>query len=164
MVGGCSGCYGSGGGAAQGGGGAGTGAGGGGAGRAPERVGRPRADAPVNEAERQAIEDLLRRMRDQKKRERKRDDDQVSTTARVVVKLPAEARLWVDQAPCPLEGTERAFNTPALEPGQRYVYTLRVELDRDGRRAEETRRVPLVAGQRVEVNFENIGAVRTAAN
>jgi uncharacterized protein (TIGR03000 family) len=138
--------------------------GGGGAGGA-ERVGRPRADAPSNEAERQAVEDLLRRMREQKKRERKRDDEEVSAApARVVVKLPASARLWVDQVACPLEGTERSFDTPALEPGQRYVYTLRVELERDGRRAEETRRVPLVAGQRVEVDFESVGAVRTAAN
>jgi uncharacterized protein (TIGR03000 family) len=161
VISGCSGCHG--GGAAQGGGGDRGGAGGG-AGRGPERVGRPRVDAPANEAERQAVEDLLRRMREQKKRERKPQEEEVSAPARVVVKLPASARLWVDQVPCPLEGTERSFDTPALEPGQRYVYTLRVEVERDGRPVQETRRVPLVAGQRVEVNFDNVGAVRTAAN
>ena len=151
VVNGCSGCYASG--VANGG---------------AEAVGRPRADAPSDDAERKAVEDLLRRLRDQKKRERERkrdDDNQVSAApARIVVKLPAQARLWVDQVACPLQGTERSFDTPALEPGQRYAYTLRVEVERDGRRAEETRRVPLVAGQRVEVNFDNVGAVRTAAN
>jgi uncharacterized protein (TIGR03000 family) len=136
-----------------------------------EQVGRPAVDGgPTNEAERRAVEDLLRRMREQQRKEkdrkkRDRDDDDVSTDqARIVVRLPADARLWVDQVPCPLEGTVRAFDTPALESGQRYAYTLRVELERNGQRLQESRRVPLTAAERVEVDFNNLGAVRTAQN
>jgi uncharacterized protein (TIGR03000 family) len=80
----------------------------------------------------------------------------------VTIKLPAQARLWVDQVPCPLEGTVRSFDTPVLQPGQRYFYTLRIEVERDGQRVEESRRVPFAAGQRVEVDFNT--PVRTAAN
>jgi uncharacterized protein (TIGR03000 family) len=92
------------------------------------------------------------------------DDEEVAATspARVIVKLPAQARLWVDQVPCPLEGTVRAFDTPELQPGQRYFYTLRMEVERNGQRVQESRRVPFVAGQRVEVDFNS--AVRTAQN
>lgn len=125
-----------------------------------------RADGPQNDAERKAVEDLLRRMREQRKpdRERERDQETSTDTARVVVRLPERARLWVDQVPCPLTGSERAFDTPALESGQRYYYTLRVEVERDGRQLEESRRVTVTAGQRVEVDFNNVGAVRTAQN
>ena len=46
----------------------------------------------------------------------------------------------------------------------RYVYTLRVELEQNGQRFQESRRVPLVAGERVEVDFNTIAATRTVQN
>lgn len=128
---------------------------------------------PRNEEERRAVEELLRRMRDGKKpfdrKKKERDDDDVvnevaANKARVVVRAPADARLWVDAVECPLPGTVRTFDTPELNPGQAYAYTLRVRVERNGQMVEDVRRVPLTPGQQVEVDLRNVGAVRTAAN
>jgi uncharacterized protein (TIGR03000 family) len=76
-----------------------------------------------------------------------------STTAKVTINLPANAKLWVDQVECPLTSNVRVFNTPALQPGQTYYYTLRIEVDRDGNQFSDSQRVVVSAGQQVTVNF-----------
>jgi uncharacterized protein (TIGR03000 family) len=122
---------------------------------------------PRNEDERRAVEDLLRKMREGKKK-KDRDDDEVADVpankARVVVRAPADARLWVDRVECPLTGTVRSFDTPELNPEQTYAYTLRVSVERNGRTIEESRRVQLTPGERVEVDLSSVGAVRTVSN
>jgi uncharacterized protein (TIGR03000 family) len=82
--------------------------------------------------------------------------------ARITVNLPADARLWVDQVECPLTSGVRAFNTPALQPGQTYFYTLRVQSQRNGTPVTDTQRVLLTAGANVTVTFTDSGAVATA--
>src|SRR5439155_3855645 len=52
--------------------------------------------------------------------------------ATVVVRLPADARLYADNTALRLTGTERRFVTPELPAGQEYTYRFRVEYDRDG--------------------------------
>jgi len=137
--------------------------------------GPPPAFMPRNDAERRAVEDLLRKMREgmgerkerkEEKREFKRENETAvpQTKARVVVTLPAEARLWVDQMECPLPGAVRSFDTPDLSPQQNYAYTLRIAVQRNGQTVEESRRVALVPGERVEVDFTGVGAIRTAQN
>ena len=81
--------------------------------------------------------------------------------SRVVVSVPADARLWVEQVECPLPGTVRSFETPSLDPQLQYSYTLRVAVERDGRTVEDSRRVQLVPGQQIRVDFSGIGATRT---
>jgi len=80
---------------------------------------------------------------------------EASTTAaaRVTVRLPAEARLWVDNAPCPLTSSTRSFTTPALQPGREYAYTIRAEMVRDGQTVEQTQRVVIAAGRQVNVTL-----------
>jgi uncharacterized protein (TIGR03000 family) len=73
-----------------------------------------------------------------------------ASPARVVVNVPENAKLWVEQVYCPLTGEQRAFNTPALQPGSQYYYTLTVELAQGGR---ESRRVEVQPGRTVEVDF-----------
>ena len=135
---------------------------------------------PRNDMERKAVEDLLRRLREgekkgpdgkrveEKKIERKeiKRDEQAAVPAdkaRVVVNLPADARLWVDQVECPLPGTVRSFDTPNLDPQTNYSYTLRVAVQRNGQTAQDSRRVQLIPGQQVEVDFSGVGAVRTVS-
>jgi uncharacterized protein (TIGR03000 family) len=77
--------------------------------------------------------------------------EETSTTARVTIALPADARLWVDNVVCPV----RSFTTPQLEPGRKYFYTLRAELVRDGRTVAETRRIIVSAGQETNVSFND---------
>lgn len=131
---------------------------------------------PRNEAERKAVEELLRRIRQDKgekmpgeRKEFKRDEQKrdeaasLGDKARVVVRVPADARLWVDQVECPLSGTVRSFDTPNLDPQQSYSYTLRVAIERNGQTVQEARRVSLTPGQQVDVDFSDVGAVRTAS-
>jgi uncharacterized protein (TIGR03000 family) len=83
--------------------------------------------------------------------------------ATVVVHLPADAKLYVDNVACPLTSATRSFNTPGLEPGRKYFYTLKAEVVRDGKPAAESRRVLLSAGKRVDVDFGDLaGEVITA--
>jgi uncharacterized protein (TIGR03000 family) len=71
----------------------------------------------------------------------------------VTVRLPADAKLFVDGVACPLTSDTRSFATPALQPGQRYFYTMRVELVRDGVTQSDSQRVVLEAGQASNVTF-----------
>jgi uncharacterized protein (TIGR03000 family) len=85
-------------------------------------------------------------------------------SARVTVNLPSDARLWVDAVECPLPSSVRSFNTPALNPGQRYAYNIKAEIVRDGRTITETQRVVLTPGQESRVDFSsNGGAIATAS-
>jgi len=82
--------------------------------------------------------------------------------AEVVVHLPADARLFVDNVPCPLTSDTRTFKTPRLDPGKQYFYRLRAEVVRNGQTQSETVRVILNAGQQVRVEFANLTPVTTA--
>jgi uncharacterized protein (TIGR03000 family) len=104
---------------------------------------------PQNDAEREAVRMVLEELRKKKSE----SASAPSNVARVTVKLPTEARLFIDNSRCPLTSGTRTFNTPTLEPGRQYFYTLRMEVDRDGQTVTENRRVILAAGQRVEVDF-----------
>ena len=74
--------------------------------------------------------------------------------ARITVRLPEDAQLYVHGVFCPLTSDSRAFDTPKLEPGRRYLYVLRAEMERDGRKVTQTRRVVFRAGEDVTVNFD----------
>ena len=84
--------------------------------------------------------------------------DATNKVAHLTVKLPSDARLWIDHVECPLTSAVRSFDTPPLEPGQKYVYTLRVQLQREGRTQSESRRVEVAAGRQIEVNFNQMGS------
>lgn len=81
--------------------------------------------------------------------------------AHITVNLPSDARLWVDDVVCPLTSSTRSFDTPVLQPGQKYYYTLKVEVDRNGQTLSEARRVYVAAGQQVSVDFNSIVATTT---
>ena len=90
-------------------------------------------------------------------------DTSASEAARVTVKLPEDAKLYVDGIPCPLKSSPRTFQTPKLEPGRTYAYTLKAEVTRDGRTLSETRQVTLRAGKPVTVEFGEMGSALTAS-
>jgi len=78
-------------------------------------------------------------------------------TARITVKLPADALLYVDGVLCPLKSATRSFDTPELDAGQRYYYTLKAEVVRDGvTRAATPQRVLVEAGKQVTVQFKDL--------
>jgi uncharacterized protein (TIGR03000 family) len=87
----------------------------------------------------------------------------IPTRAKLVVELPANAKLFIDDLPMKTTSGVRTFNTPTLEPGQAYYYMVRVEYVRDGKPVSETRRVIIRAGQvaRAEFTDRDTDAVRT---
>jgi uncharacterized protein (TIGR03000 family) len=94
----------------------------------------------------------------------KKEGTMLSTKAKLVVELPANAKLYIDDKPMKNVAGVRSFNTPALEPGQAYYYLVRVETVRDGKPVSETRRVIVRAGQIARADFKDLesDAVRTA--
>ncbi|HTU20835.1 MAG TPA: TIGR03000 domain-containing protein [Gemmataceae bacterium] len=97
-------------------------------------------------------------------KEKKEQGSLSSTKAKLVVELPANAKLFIDDRPIKAAPGVRTFNTPALEPGQAYYYMVRVETMRDGKPVSDTRRVIVRAGQIARADFKDLDSepVRTA--
>ena len=82
--------------------------------------------------------------------------------AKITVNLPADARLWVDNVECPLTSAVRSFNTPALEPGKSYFYTMKVAVNRNGQPVFHSERVRVAAGRSVTVDLTDVDRLATA--
>jgi uncharacterized protein (TIGR03000 family) len=73
--------------------------------------------------------------------------------ARLIVHLPPQANLTIDDNPTRSRSDTRVFLTPPLDPGKTYTYTLRGEINRDGRFVHETKTVEVKAGELSEVTL-----------
>jgi uncharacterized protein (TIGR03000 family) len=80
----------------------------------------------------------------------------------VDVKLPADARLFVDGEAVPMTGESRTFQTPALESGRQYYYTVKVEAVRNGEKVSKTERVIVTAGRTARVDFSDLAGTAPA--
>jgi uncharacterized protein (TIGR03000 family) len=67
--------------------------------------------------------------------------------ARLLVVLPANATLRVDDYLTRSTSSVRQFETPVLAPGQDYHYTLTAEIDLDGARVSHSQRIRVRAGE-----------------
>ncbi len=97
-------------------------------------------------------------------RDRDRDQDKegmAPAPARIIVSLPADARLTVDGTPTKSTSATRVFVSPALQPGQQYQYTFKAEVVRNGEPQSATKQVTVRAGQETRVQF-NLPAVGVA--
>jgi uncharacterized protein (TIGR03000 family) len=81
--------------------------------------------------------------------------------ASLIVELPADAKLYVDNQLTKASSERRVFNSPPLEEGQTYYYILRAEVIRDGKTLSETKRVLLHARDVVRASFSDLGTVAT---
>jgi uncharacterized protein (TIGR03000 family) len=105
--------------------------------KAPEKVPPPKAPTPEKEAA-------------------------LPGPATIIVSLPAEAKLLIDDASTTSTSAQRAFVSPSLEPGKDFYYTLKGELERDGRTYTTSQRVVVRAGQetRVQLDFPAASVVQ----
>jgi uncharacterized protein (TIGR03000 family) len=87
-------------------------------------------------------------------------DANPANQARLVVHLPPQARLTIDDYPTMSRSDTRVFDTPPLEPGKTYTYTLRGEINRDGRFIRTTKIVEVKAGELSDVTlrFGNVSS------
>jgi uncharacterized protein (TIGR03000 family) len=84
-------------------------------------------------------------------------------SATLVIELPSDAKLFVDDKPTrSTSASRRVFQSPSLEPGSKYSYVLRAELERDGKKYQETKKVAVRAGQKTSASFSELGTQQTA--
>jgi uncharacterized protein (TIGR03000 family) len=69
------------------------------------------------------------------------------------LRVPADAEVWFDGEPTKQTGTLRHFTSPPLTPGKRFVYEIRARWTRDGKPAEETRRLHVHANEWLNLDF-----------
>ena len=81
-----------------------------------------------------------------------KDDSATTETAKVTIILPTEGKLTVNDVEMKIKG-KQTFETPKLTPGQRYYYTVKADLVKDGKATSETRRVNIEAGKSITVDF-----------
>jgi uncharacterized protein (TIGR03000 family) len=82
--------------------------------------------------------------------------------ASLIVDLPVDAKLYVDDQLTKATSERRVFNSPPLQDGQTYYYILRAEVVRDGKALSETKRVLLHARDVVRASFADLGTIATA--
>jgi uncharacterized protein (TIGR03000 family) len=85
-----------------------------------------------------------------------------AAAARVVVELPADASLYVDDQLMKTKSERRTFDTPKLDSDQTYYYILRAEVQRDGEKVTQTKRIIVRAGDSVRASFADLEAIATA--
>ncbi|GIW84230.1 MAG: hypothetical protein KatS3mg106_743 [Gemmataceae bacterium] len=76
----------------------------------------------------------------------------------VIVRLPADARLFAENRQLRQTGAERTFVTPPLPPEREYTYRFRVEYDRHGETVSISRQVKVRPGETVQVTFTDLTA------
>jgi uncharacterized protein (TIGR03000 family) len=81
------------------------------------------------------------------------DKPTAGSTARLTIEVPTGAKLFIDDQLMKGTATKRKFYTPKLEPGQRYYYMVRVEMERDGRTVSEEKKVVLTGGDQIAAEF-----------
>ena len=76
-----------------------------------------------------------------------------ATAATLELHVPPGAEVWVMGEKTRLTGTARQFVSPPLEPGRSYTYDVKARWNEGSRPVEQTRKVRVKAGKRVEVEF-----------
>lgn len=74
--------------------------------------------------------------------------------ARLIVHLPADATLTINGTPTRSTSDTRTFETPPLEPGKTYHYTLRATINRNGEKENASQDAVVRAGKPTEVYME----------
>ena len=70
------------------------------------------------------------------------------------MKLPADAKLSVDGTVTRSTGETRSFMSPPMQAGKEFRYTIRAELERDGKMTSADKEVTVRAGQETVVQLD----------
>jgi uncharacterized protein (TIGR03000 family) len=84
-------------------------------------------------------------------------------SALLSVKVPADAKVFVNDRATNSTGNDREYISHDLQAGARYNYTVRAEFVRDGKPVSETRTIQMTAGQTAGLDFsQDAPSVQTA--
>jgi uncharacterized protein (TIGR03000 family) len=86
------------------------------------------------------------------------DKEEVSIRAKVVVEVPADAKLYIDDQLMKTTSERREFRTPPLKKGETYYYEVRAEVMRDGKPVSEMKKIIVRAGEEATANFKEMGS------
>ena len=78
----------------------------------------------------------------------------LAAPATIVVTLPVDAKLLVDDVVTTSTSANRVFVSPTLDAGKEYHYTMKVSFVQDGKTVEMTKKVAVTAGNETAVSFE----------
>jgi len=78
---------------------------------------------------------------------------EAAAPAKIIVSLPADARLTIDGAATTSVSDRRIFQSPELAPGKNFSYTLKAEFNQDGKPVVVTKEVTIQAGAEVNVTL-----------
>jgi uncharacterized protein (TIGR03000 family) len=82
------------------------------------------------------------------------EETRLAAPATIVVSLPADATLRVEDYLTVSKTATRVFVSPALDAGKEFHYTLTGELQRDGKPVVSTKRITVRAGEETRVALE----------
>jgi uncharacterized protein (TIGR03000 family) len=88
--------------------------------------------------------------------------DSSDQSASIQLTLPAEAQVFVNNAPTTSTGSQRQYVSRGLKRGLQYSYNFRVEYQRAGKSVVENRQVKIKAGARVALDFSHEKATELA--
>jgi uncharacterized protein (TIGR03000 family) len=75
-------------------------------------------------------------------------------SARIVIRTPADAQVWIDNYQSTQTGPVRELTTPAgLEPGKTYHYTVKAQWNDNGKPVVQEKKVDFQVGQTAVVDF-----------
>jgi uncharacterized protein (TIGR03000 family) len=88
---------------------------------------------------------------------------EAAAPATIIVNLPATARLTIDGAVTTSTSARRVFESPVLEVGKVYSYTLNAEINQDGKTVVASKNVTISAGATVNVTLTAADATAVAS-
>jgi len=84
----------------------------------------------------------------------KETDTMLSAPATILVSLPEDAKLMIDETVTRSTSSTRVFVSPTLDNGKTYSYTLKAEAVRDGQTITASKKVEVRAGEETRVSLE----------
>jgi uncharacterized protein (TIGR03000 family) len=73
----------------------------------------------------------------------------------LLVRVPAGARVWIENILMKQTGPLRLFESPVLDPGGDYQYEVRASWTENGKEVSKSRRVTVRAGDRLMLNLSS---------
>ncbi len=70
------------------------------------------------------------------------------------INVPADAKVYLENKLMTLSGTDRRFVSPQLPVGSQHVYTVKVEVERNGQTITKTTQAAIMAGQEIAVSIK----------
>jgi uncharacterized protein (TIGR03000 family) len=82
-----------------------------------------------------------------------KEEVRVPTPATIVVELPSDAKLTIDNGATAATSTVRTFVTPELTPAKTFSYVLKAQIVRDGQTLTAEQKINVEAGVETRVNL-----------